>query len=65
MQVMERTACAYSFNRWKRNGAQYLNELLECTVDRRANLCALVEVDRSHGTFADAFWGEFEFLGLH
>ena len=39
-----------------------LLDLLECTVDGRARVGALVEVDRRQSALADALRGEFEFL---
>lgn len=40
----------------------HLNQLLECTVDWRPDLVALVEFNSRHRAFADAFGGELEFL---
>ena len=40
----------------------FLNQLLEGSVDRRADFCSLVEVDGGHSSFADTFGREFEFL---
>ena len=40
----------------------HLNQLLERTVDWRANLVALVEFNGGHSALADAFGREFEFL---
>ena len=39
-----------------------LNQLLESPVERRADLCALVEFDRGNSTLADALRCELEFL---
>lgn len=39
-----------------------LQNLLESTVDRGADLVALVEVNRGNGTLADALRSELEFL---
>ncbi len=39
-----------------------LGMLQESAVDRRADFDSLVEVDGRHGTLADTFRGEFEFL---
>ena len=41
----------------------FLDQLLECAIDRRARFSSLVEVNRGDGTFSDTLGSEFEFLG--
>ncbi len=43
-------------------GADTLDQLLESTVDGRADFDALVELDGFDSALADAFGCEFEFL---
>ena len=38
------------------------NELLEGSVDGRANFGAFVKIDRGDRTFTDTLWSELEFL---
>ena len=39
-----------------------LDQLLECAVDRRARLGALIKVNGGNGALADTFRSELEFL---
>lgn len=45
-------------------GGKYLDELFEGTIDGRADLGALVEVDGGNGALTDALGGKLKFLVL-
>ena len=49
-------------NKHHEANVESLDELLECAIDRGADFSALIEVNSRHGTLANAFRGELEFL---